>query len=67
MAHFTGTHLLSAGDLDNSNTVDLTDYSTLAGVWYTSNPIADLDGSGFVDLDDYFLLSNRWSSEGDPE
>jgi len=47
--------------------VNLADYFTLAGVWYTSAPSADLDGSGFVDLDDYFLLSNQWQESGDPE
>ena len=67
MAHFTGTHLLSAGDLDNSNTVNLSDYFIFAGAWYTSSPAADLDGSGWVDVDDYFLLSNHWQETGDPE
>ena len=66
-ANFTGSHLLPAGDLDNSNTVNLADYYALASVWYTSNPAADLDGSGFVDMDDYFLLSNHWNQSGDSE
>ena len=66
-ANFTGPHFLPAGDLDNSNSVNLADYYALASVWYTSNPTADLDGSGFVDLDDYFLLSNHWQQSGDPE
>ena len=47
--------------------MDLGDYVTLAGAWYTAKPAADIDGSGFVDLDDYFLLANRWYMEGDPE
>ena len=67
VANFTGPSLLAAGDLDNSNTVDLADYYALVSVWYTSNPAADLDGSGFVDLDDYFLLANHWNESGDPE
>ncbi len=67
VTHFTGTKFLLAGDLDNSNTVNLADYYALASAWYTSNPAADLDGSGFVDLDDYFLLSNHWIQCGDPE
>ena len=67
VAHFTGPHLLPAGDLDNSNTVNLADYYALASFWYTSNPAADLDGSGFVDLDDYFLLANHWQEAGDSE
>ena len=67
VAHFTGLKLLPAGDLDNSNTVNLADYHALASVWYTSNPGADLDGSGFVDLDDYFLLVNHWNESGDLE
>ena len=67
VVHFTGTHLLPAGDLDNSNTLNLSDYYALASVCYTSNSAADLDGSGFVDLDDYFLLANHWQESGDSE
>jgi len=67
VAHFTGPHLLPAGDLDNSNTVNLSDYYALASVWYTSAHAADMDGSGFVDLDDYFLLANHWQEAGDSE
>ena len=67
VANFTGYHLLPAGDLDNSNTVDLGDYSLLSGAWYTSNPAADIDGSGLVDIFDYFLLSSHWLLQGDPE
>ncbi len=67
VANFTGAYPLPAGDLDNSNTVNLADYSALASVWYTSNTVADLDGSGFVDVNDYFLLSSHWLLEGDPE
>jgi hypothetical protein len=65
--HFTGDRRLRAGDLDGSNTVDLGDYSALAGAWYTANPAADLDGNGRVDWDDYFLLAHRWQQGGDPE
>ena len=67
VANFTGPKLLPAGDLDNSNTVNLADYYVVASVWYTSAPSADLDGSGFVDLDDYFLLANHWQAVGDAE
>jgi len=66
-ANFTGASALPAGDLDESNTVDLGDYLILAGAWYTSNPVADLDGSGWVDLEDYFLLASHWNEIGEPE
>ena len=64
---FTGPNALPAGDLDNSNVVDIQDYYRLAAAWYQPNEAADLDGSGLVDLDDYFLLVSRWSMQGDPE
>ena len=64
---FTSASGLRAGDLDNSNTVNLGDYFILAGAWYTSNPAADMDGNGWVDLDDYFLLAQHWGEQGDPE
>ena len=65
--NFTGANLLPAGDLDNSNLVDILDYYRLAAAWYQPNAAADLDGSGLVDLDDYFLLASRWSELGDPQ
>ena len=65
--NFINSSALPAGDLDNSNTVNLGDYFLLAAAWYTPNPAADLDGSGLVDLDDYFLLSLHWQQTGDPE
>ena len=64
---FCGASHLLAGDLNDSNTVNLDDYYTLASVWYTHTPIADLDGNGLVNLDDYFLLANEWQQTGDPE
>ena len=65
--NFTSASALRAGDLDDSNAVNLGDYFILAGAWATPNTAADLDGSGWVDLDDYFLLANRWNLMGDPE
>ena len=67
VANFTGAHLLPAGDLDDSNVVDWTDYFTLASFWYTTASVADLDGNGLVDILDYFLLANHWHETGDPE
>ena len=43
--NFTSANGLRAGDLDNSNTMNLGDYFILTGAWYTSNPAADLDGN----------------------
>ena len=72
-AYFTGANKLPGGDTDNSNQVDLADYSNLAAHWYQSsvtNPGAtgaDVDGSGLVDILDYFTLASHWFQQGDPE
>ena len=60
-------YFLPAGDLDNSNLVDIEDYFRLAAAWYTHEAAADIDGSGLVDVDDYFLLASRWYQRGHDE
>ena len=67
VADFTGNTALRAGDINESNRVDLDDYYQLAAVWYRVNDASDIDGSGRVDMDDYALLSNHWQQSGDPE
>ena len=64
---FTGSLRLIAGDLDDSNTVDLDDYARLAAAWYTLQDAADLDGNGLVDILDYFIMASHWLQSGDPE
>ena len=64
---FTGANALRNGDLDDSNSVDWSDYFRLAAAWYTPDPAVDLDGSGLVDIVDYFLLSEHWQQTGDAE
>ena len=59
--------VLPAGDLNDSNLVDIEDYFKLAAAWYHADASADIDGSGLVNLDDYFLLANRWYQAGDPQ
>ena len=64
-ANFTGASLLSGGDINNDNAVDLADYFQLLGAWYLSDPASDIDGNGIVDLDDYFILASHWLEVGD--
>ena len=65
--HFIGSALLRAGDVDDSNKVDLNDYFQLAAAWSTGDVAADLNGDGWVEMADQFILSSRWYQEGDPE
>lgn len=67
----TATQTLINGDVDNSNDVDLTDYTQLLvafnataadGNW---NPSADLNGDGIVDLTDYTVLVFAFNGVGD--
>ena len=67
IANFTGASVLPAGDINDSNLVDIFDYFKLAAAWYHADSSADIDGSGLVNLDDYFLLANRWYQAGDPQ
>ena len=66
-ANFTGGKTLPAGDLDESNKVDLADHCRLATAWYQQSAAVDLDGCGVVNADDYFLMAAHWNELGDSE
>jgi len=66
-ANFIGTSVLPAGDINDSNLVDIQDYFKLAASWYRADASSDIDGSGLVDMDDYFLLAAHWYQSGDAE
>src|SRR5204862_4541060 len=62
--------LLLAGDVNNSNFVNLSDYNLLRATFLLSlgdtlyDPRADLNGSDFVNLSDYNLLRANFLVEG---
>ena len=58
---------LAGGDINDSNLVDMNDYSALTAAWYQVTPAADIDGNGLVDLDDFFILTSHWHQSGDEE
>ena len=66
-AALTGASKLLGGDLNNSNTVNILDYSKLKLFWYTTNPIADIDGNGTVSLSDYVMLQLNFFKTGSPQ
>jgi hypothetical protein len=66
-ASFTGANKLPGGDLNNSNTVNILDYSMLKEHWVTTDPEADINGDSGVSLLDYSLMKDNWFTEGDPE
>lgn len=63
---------LRAGDIDDSNGVDLDDFLILAAAYETSsgdpsyNGAADLTGDQRVDLDDFLLLAANYEVVGTP-
>ena len=58
---------LLGGDLNNSNTVNILDYSILKRFWYTTNPIADITGNGSVSMPDYLRLQANFFKTGSPQ
>ena len=64
-ANFTGADLLRAGDFDNSNSVNILDYTILKRHWNTTNPIGDLNGDGQVNITDYSLMKVNWFTLGE--
>jgi hypothetical protein len=66
-ADFTGTEELLGGDLDDSNAVNILDYSILSANWVGGNPVADIDGDGGVNTGDYDIMVGNWFQIGDDE
>jgi large repetitive protein len=64
-------HLPTGGDCDNSNVVDLTDYTIVAlafnalPVSANWNPDADLNEDGVVDLTDYTIVAINFNAVGE--
>ncbi len=63
---------LGAGDTNNDNSVDSTDFMTLIGAFGSSrdvpgsgyDPMADLNGDGSVDSSDFTLLIGQYNNTG---
>ena len=64
--------LLGAGDANNDNSVDTSDFGVLVGAYGSSlsvpgsgyDPAADFNGDGFVDTTDFGLLVGEYGSVG---
>jgi hypothetical protein len=57
---------LLGGDLDDSNTAIILDYSILRTYWNSYSATADINGDGQVQLLDYSILKDNWFNVGDP-
>jgi len=72
---------LNGGDCDNSNFINLNDFSILAFFFNKAAPppasipppsqpaiawMADIDGSGFINLNDFSILAFNFNKGGDP-
>lgn len=66
-ANFEDADMLRAGDIDNSNSINVLDYSKLKVNWYTTNSVADIDGNGSVGATDYSLMRLNWFTAGDSQ
>jgi len=64
----TATDLLMlGGDMNDSNTTTILDYSILKTNWLTLNAIADLTGDGGVNILDYAILKKNFFQTGAAE
>ena len=50
-------------DLNNDNTVNISDYMIFRNAWNSTNADADFNGSNVVDMPDYMIFRNRWNSK----
>lgn len=66
-ANFEDADKLRGGDIDNSNSVNVLDYSKLKVNWLSTNPVGDIDGNGSVGASDYSLMRLNWFQVGDPQ
>ncbi len=63
----TADFTLLGGDLDDTNYVNILDYSILKSYWNSTDPLGDINGDGQVQLLDYSIMKSNWFKPGDPE
>lgn len=66
-ALFQDADMLRGGDIDNSNSINVLDYSKLKVNWMTAVSAADINGDGEVGAIDYSLMRGNWFQVGDPQ
>ena len=59
------TVLLTNGDADGDNQINLFDFVVLDSRFNSGDPMADLDGSGQVNLFDYVIIDQNFGARGD--
>lgn len=57
--------VLTNGDADGGNSIDLFDFVVLDAAFSTSNQMADLNGDGKVNLFDYVIIDQNFGALGD--
>lgn len=59
---------LLGGDINDSNSVNVLDYSVLKGAWMsTVDLVADINGDGVVNVTDYNIMKMNWFKVGDAQ
>lgn len=61
----TANFTLLGGDLNNTNSINILDYSLLKTKYFTTDPSADIDGNGQVNALDYSIMKTNWFMTGD--
>lgn len=56
---------LPGGDLNESNSINVLDYSVLKVNWNTTSQAADINGDGVVSVPDYNIMKGNWFALGD--
>jgi hypothetical protein len=64
--NFTGTSKVAGGDLNNTNSVNILDYSVMKTSW-GSGLAGDINGDGFTGTLDYQIMTSNWFKAGDPQ
>ncbi len=59
-AYLTQTGVFLIGDLNNDGIVNAADWSLMASVWFTNDPVADLNKDGLVNSIDFGLMNRNW-------
>jgi hypothetical protein len=55
---------LLAGDINNDNTINSLDYSSLNSNWLKTTSTGDLNNDGIVNSFDFAILKNNWGKAG---
>jgi len=57
--------VLLAGDLNDDNVINTSDWTVIAANWFTSSVVADINGDGLVNTIDWSIMDENWLQAGE--